>query len=139
MDAERFLEAQGPVWEDVRAELAAGRKRTHWMWFVFPQLRGLGRSPTAERYALDGLSDAAAYLDHPVLGPRLVEAASLVLIQSGRPAERVLGAVDALKLRSSATLFSRVPGAPSVFDGVIAAFYDGPCERTLALLEGDEP
>ena len=134
MDAERFLAAQAPVWETVRAELAAGRKRTHWMWFVFPQLRGLGRSPTAELYGLEGLDDAAAYLAHPLLGPRLTEAAGLMLRHEGTPAERVLGPVDALKLRSSATLFSRVPGAPDAFDRLLAAFHDGPCERTLAAL-----
>ena len=136
MDAERFLEAQAPVWQEVRTELAAGRKRSHWMWFVFPQLKGLGRSPTAQFYGLDGLVDAAAYLAHPVLGARLVEASHLVLTQSGRPAEAILGSVDALKLRSSATLFAQVPQAPTVFEGVIAAFYDGPCERTLAMLYG---
>ena len=135
MDAERFLDAQAPVWESVRAELAGGRKRGHWMWFVFPQLEGLGRSSTASFYGLGGQGDAAAFLAHPVLGARLVEASHLVLTQSGRPAEAILGPVDALKLRSSATLFSRVPGAPDVFEAVIAAFYEGPCERTLAMLD----
>ncbi len=137
MDAERFLDAQAPVWETVRAELAAGRKRSHWMWFVFPQLAGLGRSSTAAFFGLGGLDDAAAYLAHPVLGARLIEASSLTLAHSGKPAEAVLGAVDALKLRSCATLFGRVPGAPSVFGGVVDAFYDGPCERTLAMLGAD--
>lgn len=136
MDAERFLRAQAPVWETVRAELAEGRKRSHWMWFVFPQLRGLGRSSTAALYGLDGPGDAAAYLAHPVLGPRLSEAASLMLSHSGRPAEAILGPVDSLKLRSCATLFARVPDAPDVLPGVLAAFYDGPCERTLAMLSG---
>ena len=139
MDAERFLAAQAPVWETVRSELAAGAKRSHWMWFVFPQLRGLGRSPTAERYGLAGPEDAAAYLAHPVLGPRLVEAFGLMLTHAGTPAATILGPVDALKLRSSATLFARVPGAPDVFDRALAAFYDGPCERTLAMLEEPEP
>ena len=134
MDAERFLSAQAPVWEAVRAELAEGRKRTHWMWFVFPQMRGLGRSPMAEFYALDGLDDARAYLAHPVLGSRLTEAAGLMLRHAGTPAERVLGPVDALKLCSCATLFSRVPGAPDAFEALLAAFHDGPCERTLAML-----
>ena len=138
MDAQRFLGAQDPVWGEVRAQLAAGRKTGHWMWFVFPQLRGLGRSPTAEFYALSGLDDAAAFLAHPVLGARLLEAADLMLRHVGTPPERVLGPVDALKLRSCATLFAAVPGAPEVFHRVLAAFYDGPCERTRAALGGAE-
>ena len=139
MDAERFLDAQAPVWQDVRAELVAGRKQSHWMWFVFPQLEGLGRSATARHYGLDGLGDAVAYLAHPVLGARLTEASHLVLTHSGRTAEAILGPIDALKLRSCATLFSRVPKAPAIFEGVLAAFYDGPCERTLAMLGGGPP
>lgn len=134
MEAERFLSAQAPVWEQVRAELKAGRKRSHWMWFVFPQLRGLGRSSTAEFYGLDGLEDAEAYLAHPVLGPRLVEAAGLMLAQEGTSAEAILGPVDALKLRSSMTLFAAVPGAPEIFTQVLGAFHEGPCERTLTML-----
>lgn len=136
MDAERYLAAQAPVWDTVRAELTVGAKRSHWMWFVFPQLRGLGRSPTAAFYGLDGLGDAAAYLAHPVLGARLAEASELLLAHEGTPAERILGPVDALKLRSSTTLFSRVPEAPDVFGRVLAAFHDGPCERTTAMLQG---
>ena len=136
MDADRFLDAQAPVWEDVRAELSEGRKRTHWMWFVFPQLKGLGRSSTAEFYGLDGPGDAAAFLAHPVLGRRLTEAMGLMLTHSGKPVETILGPVDALKLRSSATLFTRVPDAPGVIEGVLAAFFDGPCERTRAMLGG---
>lgn len=131
-DAERFLGAQAPVWEEARAELRAGRKASHWMWFVFPQLRGLGRSPTAAFYGLDGLEDAAAYLAHPVLGARLAEAAGLLLAHRGTPAEAILGPVDALKLRSSMTLFAAVPGAPEVFGRVLGAFFDGPCEATRA-------
>ena len=138
LDAERFLAAQAPVWAAVRAELSAGTKRTHWMWFVFPQLRGLGRSPTAHHYGLADLEDAAHYLAHPVLSARLIEAATLLLTHEGIPATRVLGPVDALKLRSSMTLFSRVRGAPNVFGRVLDAFHDDPCERTLALLEEAE-
>lgn len=133
-DAARFLAAQAPVWEAVCAELAAGRKTGHWMWFVFPQLKGLGRSPTALRYGLDGLKAAAAYLAHPVLGARLVEAADLMLAHEGTPPERILGGVDAMKLRSSMTLFAAVPGAPEGFGQVLGAFHDAPCERTLAML-----
>ena len=135
MDAERFLKAQAPVWDDVRAELSAGRKTSHWMWFVFPQLRGLGRSPAAEFYGLDGLGDAEAFLAHPVLGARLVEAMGLMAGHAGTPAERVLGPVDALKLRSCATLFAAVPRAPDLFAQALTAFYAAPCERTEAMLE----
>ena len=124
------------MWEAVRAELTAGAKRSHWMWFVFPQLKGLGRSPTAAFYGLGSAQDAAAYLAHPVLGARLVEASDLVMTHEGTPAESIFGPVDALKLRSSVTLFSQVPGAPDVFGRVVEAFHDGPCERTLTMLRG---
>jgi uncharacterized protein (DUF1810 family) len=134
-DLARFVSAQEGTWPTARAELAAGAKRSHWMWFVFPQLGGLGRSPTARRYGLAGLDEAAAYLVHPMLGPRLTEASGLLLAHEGTPADRILGPVDALKLRSSMTLFSRVSGAPDVFERVLAAFHDGPCERTLSMLE----
>ena len=133
-DAERFLRAQAPIWEAARAELRAGRKRSHWMWFVFPQLRGLGRSETAAFYGLGGSEDAAAYLAHPVLGARLAEAARLMLAHAGTPADAILGPVDALKLRSSMTLFAAVPGAPEVFGRVLGAFFEGPCEATRARL-----
>jgi uncharacterized protein (DUF1810 family) len=133
-DPERFLRAQAPVWADVRGELRAGRKTSHWMWFIFPQLRGLGRSETAAFYGLGGLEDAAAYLAHPVLGARLAEVAGLMLAHEGAPAEAVLGSVDALKLRSSMTLFAAVPGAPEVFAQVLGALHEAPCERTAAAL-----
>ncbi|WP_373357102.1 DUF1810 domain-containing protein [Pseudoroseicyclus sp. CXY001] len=123
IDAGRFLAAQEPVWPQVQAELRAGRKRSHWMWWIFPQIAGLGRSDTARAYALAGLDEAAAYLAHPVLGARLVEAAELVLASGERDAERLMGPVDALKLRSSMTLFAAVPGAPPVFSKVLAALY----------------
>jgi uncharacterized protein (DUF1810 family) len=128
---ERFVEAQADVWEDVEAELAAGAKRTHWMWFVFPQIEGLGRSATARYFALDGLEVARAYLAHPVLGERLRRAAGLMLRHRGQAAEDVLGGIDAVKLRSSMTLFARAdPGEP-VFGEVLEAFYGGrPCRRT---------
>lgn len=134
-DASRFRDAQAPVWGRVRAELSAGQKESHWMWFIFPQLASLGRSTTAKHFGLSGMDDAADYLADPVLGPRLAEAAHLMLRHAGTPAEAVLGPVDAGKLRSSMTLFSRVPGADPVFAAVLAAFHDGqPCARTLAEL-----
>jgi uncharacterized protein (DUF1810 family) len=137
-DLGRFVAAQDRVWPDVVAELAAGAKTSHWMWFVFPQLAGLGRSPTARLYALADAEEARAYLVHPVLGARLREAAGLMLAQRGRPAEAVLGAVDAMKLRSSMTLFARAaPGEP-VFREVLEAFWGGAEDpRTVALLAGE--
>jgi uncharacterized protein (DUF1810 family) len=135
MGLERFVEAQASVYEAARREISAGRKRSHWMWFVFPQLAALGRSPTAKFYGIADAAEAAAYLAHPVLGPRLVEMAGLMLRHRGQAAEAVLGAVDAMKLRSSMTLFSRVPGADPVFREVLAGFFQGEdCVLTLAAL-----
>lgn len=133
-DLARFRDAQQGVYDTALAELRAGRKRTHWMWFVFPQLRSLGRSPTAKRYGIADADEARAYLADPVLGPRLVEAAAAVLAHRGTPAEAIMGQVDALKLRSSATLFEAAGGDP-VFRDVLDAFYDGArCKLTLAEL-----
>jgi uncharacterized protein (DUF1810 family) len=135
LDPDRFLAAQAPVLATVRAELAAGRKATHWMWFVFPQLAALGRSPTAKHYGLTGLPEASAYLAHPVLGPRLRDCTRLLLAHRGTAPEAILGPVDALKLRSSLTLFAAVPDADPVFGEALAAFFDGvPCPLTAAAL-----
>ena len=124
MELERFVEAQEPVWETVLAELRRGRKDTHWIWFVFPQLRGLGRSAPAQHYGLEGPDEAAAYLDHPVLGPRLRECCRLLLALGTSDPEPVLGPVDAVKVRSSMTLFDRVtPG--DVFAEVLDRLYSG--------------
>ena len=133
-DLERFVAAQAPVWDDVLAELGAGRKRTHWMWFVFPQVAGLGRSATAQHFALDDLADARAYLAHPVLGPRLREACDVLLGLDGTTAHAVLGDPDDLKLRSSMTLFAAADPAEPRFPAVLAQWYDGPDERTAQLL-----
>ena len=126
---ERFVAAQESVWPRVVAELRDGRKRTHWMWFVFPQIAGLGRSETARRYALDGLGEARAYLAHPLLGARLEEATGLMLASGGDDAHAVLGSPDDLKFRSSMTLFERAwpaPGdAPGDAHGDVAVA-DGP-------------
>jgi uncharacterized protein (DUF1810 family) len=132
---ERFVQAQDGVYENAKAELAAGRKRTHWMWFVFPQLRGLGSSPTAQLYAIKDLAEARDYLAHPVLGPRLVEL-SRMLAGSDRTAETIFGYPDDLKLRSSMTLFAAAADDPQPFQQVIDHFYDGPDQRTLELLKG---
>lgn len=103
-DLERFVRAQDPVWPAVTAELRAGRKRSHWIWFVFPQVRGLGRSRESTTYGIADLAEARAYLAHPVLGVRLAEATDLLLAAPGSDAEAILGSIDALKVRSSMTL-----------------------------------
>ncbi len=134
-DLERFVVAQDPVFERVMAELANGAKTSHWMWFVFPQLAGLGTSAMAQRYALSGLEEAEAYLAHPVLGPRLLMAMALVMAARPKSAETVLGAVDAAKLRSSMTLFALASADPEPFVAVLDAFYGGaPDPATLKLL-----
>jgi uncharacterized protein (DUF1810 family) len=136
---QRFIDAQDGVIETALAELRSGRKRSHWMWFIFPQLAGLGRSPTAQYYGIASLDEARAYLDHPLLGSRLREAVGAVLASAGRrSAEQIFGPVDAMKLRSSLTLFDLIePGG--VFAEALAGFHDGARdERTLALLNGAE-
>ena len=131
----RFTEAQDRVLAAVRAELRLGRKRTHWMWFVFPQLAGLGSSPMAQLYALSGIAEARAYLAHPLLGPRLQECTSLVNAVRGSTALEVFGSPDHLKFRSSMTLFARAAGAASVFDVALTKYFDGePDPLTLSLL-----
>lgn len=136
-DLNRFREAQDRVWPQVLAELRDGRKTGHWMWFVFPQLRGLGRSETARFYGIADLAEARAYLADPVLAGRLEQAATALLSHSGLTAEEILGAVDALKLRSSATLFSRAGKGRTalLMHDVLARFYGGrPCPLTDAAL-----
>lgn len=133
---QRFVAAQAPVFDAVCAELAAGRKRTHWMWFVFPQLRGLGLSPTALHYGLASREESLAYWQHPLLGPRLARCAALVLAQAGRRrAHEIFGSPDDLKLCSCMTLFDIVAPGEQVFRRVLDAFYGGRADaRTLALL-----
>ncbi len=116
-------------------ELRAGRKRSHWMWFVFPQIAGLGRSPVSRRYAIASLAEAQAYLAHPVLGPRLIECATILDALQGRTAQDIFGGIDAIKLRSSMTLFHRAdPGNP-LFAQVLDAYFGGEPDRlTLELL-----
>jgi uncharacterized protein (DUF1810 family) len=133
-DLDRFVSAQDGVYPAALAELVAGRKRTHWMWFVFPQLRGLGASPTAQHYAIADLDEARAYLAHPVLGPRLRECATALLDVDGKSATDILGYPDDLKLRSSMTLFAHAAADPALFEAVLDRFYDGPDQRTLDLL-----
>jgi len=124
-DLERFVRAQAGVYRSVVAELRQGRKATHWMWFVFPQIAGLGRSPMSERYAIGSIGEARAYLAHPVLGPRLRECAGLVLATTGRSAEDIFGPIDVTKLRSSMTLFHRAAPDEPMFTEVLDRFYGG--------------
>jgi uncharacterized protein (DUF1810 family) len=134
---QRFVDAQdsGGTYEQALAELRAGSKRSHWMWFVFPQLAGLGRSPTAQHFAVSGLEEARAYLAHPVLGPRLVEAARALTALPGGDAARVLGPVDAVKLRSSMTLFAAADADQPVFAQVLDRYFAGdPDEATTSRL-----
>ena len=134
-DLQRFVAAQAPVLDAVRAELAAGRKRSHWMWFVFPQLRGLGSSTMAQHYGMASLDEARAYLAHPVLGPRLRECCALLLAVPGRSAHEILGSPDDLKFRSCLTLFAAAAPQEPVFAQALRRFYGGePDPRTLALL-----
>ena len=124
-DLDRFVAAQERSYPTALAELRRGRKDSHWMWWIFPQLASLGRSGTAKAYGIANLAEAEAYLAHPVLGPRLIEATRAMLMHKGQSPEAVLGGIDALKLRSCATLFAAVPGAPPEFREVLEAFYGG--------------
>ena len=135
-DLDRFVEAQGPVIREVLAELRAGRKTSHWMWFVFPQLAGLGYSAMSTRYAIGSLDEAHAYLAHPILGPRLRECASAILATSEKKAAAdILGSMDAMKLRSSMTLFHRAAPDEPIFRAVLDRYFDGrPDPATAALL-----
>lgn len=130
-----FLDAQAPVWPQVCDELRAGRKASHWMWFVFPQHVGLGRSAMARRFGIGSLAEARAYLAHPLLGARLLEATALVLAVPGRSAHEIFGSPDDVKLRSCMTLFQAAAPTQPLFGQVLARFYGGePDARTLALL-----
>ena len=132
---QRFLDAQSAVFDDVLTELAAGRKRTHWMWFVFPQLKGLGRSETARHYGLQGRDEAAAYWRHPILGPRLAQCAQLVLDTANKSTHDIFGSPDDLKLRSCVTLFDAVAPEAGVFRAILDRFYDGEVDKaTIDLL-----
>jgi uncharacterized protein (DUF1810 family) len=135
-DLQRFVDAQDGVYRRVVAELSAGRKQSHWMWFIFPQIAGLGFSAMAQRYAMSSTEDAAAYLAHGILGPRLVECTGLVLGVKDKTICAILGSPDDLKFRSSMTLFSAVSDDP-IFDAAIAKYYAGAKDRaTLDILRG---
>jgi uncharacterized protein (DUF1810 family) len=136
-DLRRFVDAQDRVYPAVCAELRAGEKTSHWMWFIFPQLRGLGHSQLAHRFAIASLEEAQAYLQHPVLGARLRECCRLLLEIPARPIGRILGYPDDLKLRSCMTLFTRATAEHPMFQEVLDRYFDGaPDPRTLELLSG---
>lgn len=139
-DLQRFVDAQSAVYPQVLAELAAGHKASHWMWFVFPQLQALGRSATARRYGLASRAEAAAYWQHPVLGPRLAECSAALLRIEGRTAGQVFGEIDRLKLRSCMTLFEAVAPQAPVFARVLDHCFEGLRDPlTLGLLGAPSP
>ncbi|MGA7238138.1 MAG: DUF1810 domain-containing protein [Bryobacteraceae bacterium] len=124
-DLERFVEAQAACYEQVTSELRAGRKRSHWMWFIFPQIAGLGHSEMARRYAISSLAEAVAYLEHPALGPRLRECTRLMVDVKGRSIDQILGYPDDLKFRSSMTLFARAGADEQVFREALGKYFGG--------------
>jgi len=134
-DLRRFVEAQQNLYDQALAEIRAGRKRSHWMWFIFPQYAGLGFSSTSQHYAIKSLPEAKAYLAHPILGPRLIECAEAALGVEGRSAHDIFGSPDDLKLKSCATLFAHVLPSGSVFERVLERYYRGERDsKTLRLL-----
>lgn len=137
-DLGRFVAAQEGTYGRALAEIRTGRKRSHWMWFVFPQVAGLGMSAMAQRYAIRSLDEARAFLAHPLLGPRLSEIAAAVLEIEAHSAAEIFGGIDAMKLRSCATLFAMASPTGSVFERVLATYFDGePDAKTRAILEAD--
>ena len=125
MNLDRFVEAQAPVYDRALAELKAGRKQSHWMWFVFPQIACLGRSPMAQHYAIQNLAEARAYLAHPLLGARLRECTQAVLDVDGKTAHEIFGAPDDLKFRSSMTLFAQAAPDKNLFRAALEKYFDG--------------
>jgi uncharacterized protein (DUF1810 family) len=137
---ERFVEAQAHAYERARRELEAGRKESHWMWFIFPQIMGLGQSAMSIRFAIASLDEAKAYLAHPVLGPRLIECANLALDAPGPTARAILGPVDEMKFRSSMTLFARAAPDEEVFQRCLDKYFAGGRDpATLARLARSQP
>jgi len=135
-DLERFVRAQAQDYARALSEIRRGRKLTHWMWYVFPQIDGLGFSATSKRFALKSLAEARAFLTHPLLGPRLLECAEAALGVEGRTAREIFGTPDDFKLRSCATLFAKVSPPGSPFQRLLAKYYEAqPDPKTLALLD----
>jgi len=134
-DLTRFVLGQELNYEDALSEIRNGRKRSHWMWYIFPQYQGLGSSPTSRRYAIKSMTEASAYLQHPILGPRLLECAEAALGVTGRSAHELFGSPDDMKLQSCATLFASVSPPGSVFERLLQKYFDGTGdEKTLSLL-----
>ena len=138
-DLGRFVQAQEADYEQALAEIRSGRKRSHWMWYIFPQLAGLGFSAMSTRYAIKTLAEARAYLSHPVLGPRLVTCAEAALGVEGRAASEIFGPIDEMKLRSCATLFARVSPAGSVFHRLLDRYFHGERDGETLRLLGSMP
>ena len=136
---QRFVDAQAPVYDAVLAELRAGAKRSHWIWFIFPQLQGLGRSPTAARFAISSLAEAQAYLDHDVLGPRLRECTRLVNAIEGSSVDEIFGWPDNLKVHSSMTLFARATNDNAEFVELLDKFYGGEEDPATVERLGERP
>lgn len=135
-DLNRFLTAQERVYRTALAELKNGRKRSHWMWYIFPQIDGLAKSATSKRYAIKSIDEAREYLHHPVLGSRLAECAEAVLAVEGRSISEIMGYPDDLKLKSSMTLFASLPEAPAAFAGILDKYFHGERDvKTLNILE----
>ena len=134
MNLGRFVEAQAPVHDRALAELKAGRKQSHWMWFVFPQITGLGRSPMAQHYAIQNLAEARAYLAHPLLGTRLRECIRAVLDVEGKTAREIFGSPDDLKFRSSMTLFAHAAPGEELFRAALEKYFDGEDQLTVEKL-----
>ncbi len=135
-DLQRFVDAQQSIYDRALAELNAGHKQSHWMWFIFPQIAGLGHSDMARRYAIKDADEATAYLEHPLLGPRLEQCAQALLAHAERPARQILGSPDDMKLRSSMTLFAAVAPERETFQAVLDAFFAAdPDSATLSRLD----
>jgi len=138
-DLQRFVDAQQAMFERVREELRAGNKRTHWMWFIFPQIKGLGHSALARRFAISSLAEARAYLEHPILGDRLRACSRLVADVDGRTIEEIFGCPDDMKFRSSMTLFAQATADNQVFNDCLQKYYSGePDPMTLLQLQSPE-
>lgn len=132
----RFLEAQNQIYLNALAEIKNGRKESHWMWFIFPQLKGLGRSSTADYYGIVDIGEASAYLRHPVLGKHLIQISSALLEIKGKEAKEIFGSPDDLKLRSSMTLFQQVEGSDLIFQKILDKYFDGKADdKTLNILK----
>ena len=139
MRLERFIDAQAPVYAQALGELRAGQKQSHWMWFIFPQIMGLGQSPMSRAYAIQSLDEARAYLAHPLLGARLRECGQALMNLGNKSADSIFGSIDAMKLRSCLTLFAEADPQEVLFYNLLEKYFDGDAdEATLEILAGQE-